>query len=275
MGALQGERMARRKESAMDVAAAMPWPAGVALGVLAHFAIRFVLPAFLAAAKSPILKELGQQETLFAQFAWLALAMCWIAAAASYFKSQRRKRLLNTQTGLDSIAAMTWREFEMLVGEAFRRQGYSVEETGLGGADGGIDLILRKDGRTELVQCKQWRNRQIKSAVVREMWGLVDHHRADGVKIVCVGQFTRDAEAFAGGKAIELVNGERLLSMIRGTQEALQGSVQTDAPSTSASGCPKCGGATVRRVNRRSGEQFWGCASYPRCKESALGPDSN
>ena len=45
------------------------------------------------------------------------------------------------------------------------------------------------------------------------MWGLMAHHQADGVKIVCVGEFTRDAEAFANGKAIELINGEALLML--------------------------------------------------------------
>jgi HJR/Mrr/RecB family endonuclease len=49
-----------------------------------------------------------------------------------------------TEAGLDSLGRMTWREFEMLVGEDFRRSGYSVKETGLGGADGGIDLTLQK-----------------------------------------------------------------------------------------------------------------------------------
>jgi len=100
--------------------------------------------------------------------------------------------------------------FQMLVGEAFRRQGYAVEETGLGGADGGVDLILRKAGRTELVQCKQWQRQQISVSVVREMWGLAHHHRADALKIVCVGEFTRDAVGFADGKPIALISGEQL-----------------------------------------------------------------
>ena len=42
---------------------------------------------------------------------------------------------------------MSWREFEMLVGEAFRVQGYSVVETG-GSADGGVDVVLSLDPPT-------------------------------------------------------------------------------------------------------------------------------
>jgi hypothetical protein len=47
---------------------------------------------------------------------------------------------------IGSIRRMSWQEFETLVGEAYRRQGYSVEETGGGDADGGVDLILRGKG---------------------------------------------------------------------------------------------------------------------------------
>ncbi|MGN6512577.1 MAG: restriction endonuclease, partial [Lysobacteraceae bacterium] len=138
--------MARRK-GLLDELAKLPWPVPAVLGVAAFFYVRhaggFLAPlalAFLLAGEG--------------------------AALASFLGTRKRRALLEQQTGLDSLAAMSWREFEMLVGEAFRRQGYLVEETGLGGADGGIDLIVRRQGRTELVQCKQWRSRQVRPAVV-------------------------------------------------------------------------------------------------------------
>jgi len=59
----------------------------------------------------------------------------------------------------DALDGMSWREFEMLVGEGFRLQGFQVVETGGGGADGGIDLVLTKPGTNGgekfLVQCNQ------------------------------------------------------------------------------------------------------------------------
>lgn len=261
--------MARRKDSGLDLVAAMPWPAGVFVGILAFLAVRYGVGRYFDRYGGPFLQGFAAQANkgMFTPLAVMLMLACWMAAAVSYVRRKTRKRLLDTQTGLDSIAAMNWREFEMLVGEAFRRQGYSVEETGLGGADGGIDLVLRKDGRTELVQCRQWRNRQIKPSVVREMWGLVAHHRASGVKIVCTGEFTREAEAFADGKAIDLVNGERLFSMIRSVR-AMEQSTDRVEPifSSEPLGCPKCGASMVRRTNRHSNEQFWGCSAYPRCK---------
>ncbi|MFT3670614.1 helix-hairpin-helix domain-containing protein [Aestuariivirga sp.] len=37
-------------------------------------------------------------------------------------------------------------------------------------------------------------------------------------------------------------------------------------PATSAPSCPNCGSRMVRRTNRRRGNFFWGCSTYPSCK---------
>ena len=46
-----------------------------------------------------------------------------------------------------------------------------MEETGGQGADGGIDLVLRKGSERFLVQCKQWRAYKVGVNVVRELYG--------------------------------------------------------------------------------------------------------
>lgn len=188
-----------------------------------------------------------------------------VGALLSYVASRKRKQLLDAQTGLDSLRAMNWREFEMLVGEAFRRRGYGVEETGLGGADGGIDLVLRKDGRRELIQCKQWRNLKVNVSVVREMWGLAAHHGVDAVKIVSVGEFTHEAVAFARGKPIDLINGSRLIELVREVR-AVSG-LQPDQPAIAGTSiCPVCSAEMMVRRNRTTGQSFWGCSKYPLCR---------
>jgi restriction system protein len=263
--------MGRRRQNGLELVVSLPWPVGVVFGIVVYIGLRHGVGWYLSNSASPITQQMGQgfSNGALAPLAWMALAICWLGALLSYLASRKRARLLETQTGLKSLRAMDWREFEMLVGEAFRRQGYSVEETGLGGADGGVDLILRKDGRTELVQCKQWRREQINVSVVREMWGLVNHHRADAVKIVAVGEFTRDAVAFAKDKAIELINGQKLLEAVRESQVTpTQGPQSRIEPSFVASEpqCAHCGSSMVPRTNRRTGEPFWGCSSYPHCK---------
>lgn len=271
--------MARRKESGMDVVASLPWPVGIALGLLGFWAVRYGAGWYFSRTAGPVTSELGRQLSAGAltPLAWVLLILCWVAAGASYLRGRHRRHLLQTRTDLDSIAALDWRAFEQLVGEAFRREGYQVEETGQGGADGGVDLILRKAGRVSLVQCKRWRQKQVPVTTVREMWGLLAHHRADAVKIVCVGDYTPDARRFASGKAIELVTGAALIAMVRRAQspdapapatpvriEPVPASAETASAGPPA--CPKCDRAMVRRTNRRDGTAFWGCAGYPACR---------
>lgn len=264
--------MARRKHGLFDSIASMPWPAGIALGVIGYIAIRYGVGWYLSSRGGAALAAVGNAANggAFGPIARAWLGICWVAAFCSFVVRRQRGRLLETQTGLDSLRTMSWRQFEMLVGEAFRRQGYRIEETGLGGADGGIDLRLSKNGKVTLVQCKQWRSQRVDVKVVREMYGLLAHHHANAVKIVAIGDFTRDAQRFAAGKPIELIHGETLLAMIRDVQEtppaAAHVATKPLAASAATPDCPSCGAPMIKRSNRRTGDAFWGCAKYPACR---------
>jgi len=264
--------MARRKHGGFELIASAPWPAGVALGIVAYLGVRYGISWYLSSSGNQFLALIGKPANGGATtiLAWTLLGIFWAAAFVSFIARRQRGHLLEVQTGLDSIRAMNWRQFEMLVGEAFRRQGYRIEETGLGGADGGIDLRLSKDGKVTLVQCKQWRSQRVDVKVVREMYGLLTHHRADAVKIAATGDFTPDARRFAQGKPIELIHGHALLTMIREAQSTAPTPQlapsntlrQPDGPPN----CPQCGTVMVKRNNRRTGDAFWGCPKYPGCR---------
>lgn len=245
--------MRRRGNKGLPLIVSLPWPVGIGLGIAGFILIRFTL------VDGPLAKA-------FEPISWVVLLICWLAALASFIASIKRKQLLDAQTGLDSLSAVSWREFEQLVGEAFRRRGWRVEETGLGGADGGIDLILSNDDRRELVQCKQWRSQQVGVAVVREMWGLASHHGVDGIKIVSLGNYTEDAAAFARGKPIELINGAALLALIHEVRLASDDTFKATFTPVDIPACPYCGAAMVERQNRISRAKFWGCPGYPKCK---------
>jgi restriction system protein len=153
----------------------------------------------------------------------------------------------------------------MLVGEAFRRKGFAVTETGGGGADGGVDLVLAKDGEKFLVQCKQWRAFKVGVNVVRELYGVMAAKGAAGGYVVTSGQFTPDAKEFASGRNITMMDGAALRALIGGIKvEPAAGNAGETAPA-----CPSCGSAMVRRVAKRganAGNAFWGCTQYPACK---------
>jgi restriction system protein len=139
------------------------------------------------------------------------------AAANSY----RREDMFERQTNLPDISALTWKEFEKFIGEAYRRQGYEVEERGGSGADEGIDLILRKKGEKVLVQCKHWQAYQVGVNIVRELYGVVAAEGATKGIIVTTGYFTRDAENFAHGKPMLLIRGNELSRLVEEGQKPL------------------------------------------------------
>ena len=78
------------------------------------------------------------------------------------------------------LNAITWQQFELVIGEWFRTQGYNVKEYGGAGPDGGIDLVLSKGNETFLVQCKQWRAIKVGVTVVRELYGVMAARGATG-----------------------------------------------------------------------------------------------
>ncbi len=267
--------MGRRKTGLLDDLASAPWPVGIIVGLFGFAAVAHGVPAWLASS-SGVYGQMFATGNPLRPLAWGILAVSWLGAAMSFLGSRRRRRLLDAQTGLESIASTGWRDFERLVGEAYRRQGYQVEETGLGGSDGGIDLVLSRDGRRILVQCKQWRRGKLPVNVVREMYGLLAHHGADEVRIAALGGFTRDAEQFAQGKPIQLIEGPRLLQMIRAVQQDRDDVARATLPDPDAApsqrsdvpGCPRCQAAMLRRTNRRDGTRFWGCSRFPACRGS-------
>ncbi len=213
--------------------------------------------------------------------------LCFIAAAVSALAAVKRRRTFASAKDIESIRAMTWKEFETLIAETYRRQGFTVEETGGGGADGGVDLVLRGKGQKAIVQCKQWRQRQVGVKVVREMYGLMTHEKADRVVIVTSGTYTQEAQDFANGKPILLIDGQALAQHIR---EIKGTPADTAAPEPAAGNksqressaqpqanpiCPKCGSAMVLRTAKKganAGGQFWGCQRYPACKGVANRP---
>ena len=152
-------------------------------------------------------------------FAWIVIIMFIFSSIVSFRLSAKRARFFEFQRSIASISQLSWQQFEHLVAEAYRRAGYRVTVNAQNGADGGIDLILKKSGKTTLVQCKRWKSSKVGVAVVREMYGLLLHHSADYLKIVCVGEFTAEAKAFTHGKPIELVTGDSLMHLVHSGQK--------------------------------------------------------
>lgn len=265
--------MARRNEDSfeelLEVLADSPWWVSIVVGLFVYALLRFILPAIWPDSKT----FEGMTAATMSQFAWFSIIFV-VPALVSAFRSARKRRMLDKQYGIESIRRLPWKQFEELLGEAYRRQGFTVFENPGVGADGGIDLTIKKDGATYLVQCKHWKVDKVGVKVVREMLGLVTAHGATRAIVVTSGVFTKEAADFAAAQRIQLVDGDNLVRLIGSVQA--QPALASAAEPAAARVCPQCGRQLVLRQARRgpnAGGQFWGCTGYPECRhtEAAVG----
>jgi restriction system protein len=273
----------------MEIVAMLPWWAGVMLAAVSYVMLHAVASQQVTATAQP-----AQVGAMVTQTLWKTLAgfgqyvvplLCLIGAGLSASRRQARLKLVADvaqSKAADALDGMSWREFEMLVAEAFRLQGYRVLETGGGGADGGVDLVLTKaaPGSAEkfLVQCKQWRALKVGVNVVRELYGVMAARGATGGFVVTSGRFTDEATAFASGRNLRLIDGPKLHGFLRQAKAGVDSaSPRTPATldsivppgATRAPACPVCSKAMVRRTAKRganAGGDFWGCTAYPTCR---------
>lgn len=187
----------------------------------------------------------------------------------SRVKAKQRATIFDTQSSLQTIRNLSWQEFELLIGEAYRRQGYKVLERGGSAPDGGVDLVLTKEGHKAIVQCKHWAAYTVRVSMIREAFGVMISEAADECIFVTSGRFTKDARRFAMGKPIQLIDRDQLAALLKDINPSF---LSSNLPQTSSDLevplCPDCGSAMVKRMarrGRRAGHSFWGCTRYPEC----------
>lgn len=280
--------MGRRTSPIEDfarLASYLPWWLSLLLAAVSWF----VLGAYAGSEvtvnpENPFDSISGTIPRALATVGQFILPLAFVAGAVwSLGRSLRNGRLLNRVTtpvqmqsgryhgqDLDPMLSLSWQEFEHLVGEIFRRRGYSVIETGEG-ADGGVDLVARKDGKMILVQCKNWRTRDVGVSVVRELLGVVTARGAAGGVVVTVGGFTDEARRFARVAQVELIDGDALRRLAHkvGNSAARPASLSVDDPIDRSLACPTCQSPMVKRVARKGankGQAFLGCSRFPACR---------
>ena len=298
-------------EDLISVLALLPWWICLGLAVASYLVLHaLAAPAALAGSFQPDHMPSFMFRTLFKGLAkagqFIVPTACLVAAVISVVARRQRGGLVSTVAASrapDALHEMSWREFEMLVGESFRLQGYQVLETGQatgGGPDGGVDLVLSRDREKYLVQCKQWKAFKVGVPVVRELYGVMAAQGAAGGFVVTSGSFTAEAVAFAQGRNVRLLDGKELFRMIQQARAGLASGKSgagagAAAPSPASPrsrsaaplpavpikprtpfatsetplSCPVCNGAMVTRTAKKganAGKAFWGCVSYPTCR---------
>ncbi len=243
----------------------LPWWASLIAAVIVYALLKFFLTSIISgpALGGVVLGLQSSAEILVISF--------YLVVMIFSFKQHQRRRLLDIKDSVDSIRAMSWQAFEVLVGEIYRRQMYYVEESSNAGLDGGADLFLLKGGHKIIVQCKHWRNTQVDVALIQDLYDTMIAEAADGCIFVGSGDYSQQALAFASGKPIELIDGAKLVAMVRKTQSSVTPkNISAADAGTEEPACPKCGRKMIRRtakVGANAGHDFWGCSEFPACRE--------
>ena len=138
-------------EDTVEIASRLPWWAGLLLAVVSYFGLHALAvtappsaPAMPGELGNVVVGQMFRTMAFYGQY--LLPAIFTLGALVSVLRRRKRAKLYQDVARTPSqqaLESLTWHEFELLIGEWFRRQGYAVVETGgVGEPDGGVDLAL-------------------------------------------------------------------------------------------------------------------------------------
>ena len=173
------------------------------------------------------------------------VTLAWFAVRV---QAHDRRNLVQWTTDLRLLDAA---EFEWLVGELLRREGWKVEETGRHGApDGNVDLRVTKEGQRRVVQCKRWTSWLVGVDDVRAFAGTLLREGlagSDGI-FVTLSDFTEQARDEAKRTGLTLIDNRDLYARVERARRSEP--------------CPKC---QAPMVLDRSQHGWWFRCVAPGC----------
>jgi restriction system protein len=128
--------------------------------------------------------------------------------------NRRREQARRADAKLSQLTNLTPDAFEEFVAEVFETLGYGVERMG-GTGDEGIDLRVSREGLCAIVQCKYHTRGVIGSPELQRFLGSIHHARCHKGYFVTTRTFSLAAEKFARENPIELIDGPRLVELVR------------------------------------------------------------
>lgn len=197
-------------------------------------------------------------------------------------KSIRSDEIILTSR-LDDLSGA---EFERLLALYFRDQGYTVKEVGVGGNDGGVDLvIIDRRGEKTAVQAKCYADHNpVRVMPVRELVAAKRNHDCILSLLITTSDLTAPAKKEAEQFKVDYWHGgllEQKLSNwgkwqpskkprpVAKTESAARAEIakaKREVAATNTTTC-KCGAPMVRRKSKQ-GAEFWGCSDFPKCRNT-------
>ena len=206
------------------------------------------------------------------------------ASKTSQSRIQRKENRSDQEILNSSFDQLSGAEFERLLALYFRDQGYKVQEVGIGGSDGGVDLvIIDQRGEKTAVQAKCYADHNtVGVSIVRELVGAKRNHECILSLLITTSDLTALAKKEAEQFKVEYWHGGILEHKLKtwgkwqpganqrkskvSAQSSARPEIKTATLQAAASkdAC-SCGAEMVLRKSR-DGKQFYGCTSFPKCR---------
>ena len=178
----------------------------------------------------------------------------------------RPKATPSTAEIIGQLRQIDWFQFEQVVALMYRKQGYQVNRRGGANPDGGIDLIIEKNGVRQGVQCKHWQTSKIKESTVRELVGALHIGGLQRGVFVSLGGCTDPARRLAEAQGIAILEECQVADMLAAVDASYNPEI-LELLNDERKYCPKCESEMVLRTAKAAPtNQFWGCSKYPRCR---------
>jgi restriction system protein len=189
---MPGMKLKMNENSIFAVLLRSSWLISAGIGAALFTATRLLVPA-----------EYG----LYAFFVALPFMVIAVVAGWRQLRAPSAESVART---LDALRAMSWGEFSAVVGEGFRRDGYTVAPI----ASTGADFELVKSGRTTLVGCKRWKVARTGIEPLKDLDAARSAREAHDCIYLATGEVTETARAYALEKNIRVLSGAELVKLL-------------------------------------------------------------
>jgi restriction system protein len=188
------------KNSLFAILLRKPWWISVIVGVVLSLAASLMFPKALAA---------------YGVSAGLPFFVIAIIAAMKQWRTPSAAQIAHM---LETVNALSWRDFSESIEAAYRRDGYEVRR--LPGP--AADFAITKTGYTSLVSCKRWKAASTGIEPLRELHTAAEAGDARESIYITVGQLSENARRFAEEKHIRVVQGAGLAELLRGMVQSVR-----------------------------------------------------
>jgi restriction system protein len=207
---------------------------------------------------------------------WAGSTLSLLAALAAFIVHFWRTAM----RGHDSLQSIRWlspREFNRLVEEGFRGQGYVVQSSERFFSRAGIDLILRKAENHILVLCRRDPEPARQLAAVQELHAATATLQGGSGLLITCERVAPEVKAYAAEQGIAVIEGPALLKLVERARGYRPAPVRRREPHfaiplTDLPVCSECGGPMVPGSDHEHDPEMraWQCSRGPACHTPRL-----